>query len=369
MKKSQLALIFLVATLFILGLLMVFNTTSAEVLDKYLEKSTHIAFIKQLLYGIIGLFLAICIYFWGYEKMLDRSSLFFYGLILLLLLVFVPGIGQEINGSRRWMHFLGLSLQPSEMAKYLLPLFIIYQNQKKSWPTGGKDFYRMIVLLSIPLGLILLEPDNGCTFLILATLTFLFLLLRIKPLFWALPLSGLMVIGGVVASQLPYVLNRIQVYLHPEMDLLGRGHQPFQAKIAAGSGGLLGRGFGESMQKLSYLPEARSDYIAAIFAEEFGFVGMTIFIFIYMCIAFLGFSIASRARDKKGFYLASVLTFLIAFQAFLNLGVVSGILPSKGIALPFFSQGGTSLITNMVAIALILRVAKQEEKETKETLA
>jgi cell division protein FtsW len=365
-KKFQLALIFCVATLFVSGLLMVFNTTSAEVLDKYLEKSPHLAFFKQLSYGLFGVLASICLYFYGYEKIIDKAYIFFYILVFLLLLVFVPGIGQEVNGAKRWIGLFGFTFQPSELAKYLLPIVLIYQKQKNEWPKSGKDFYRTMIYLSVVLGLILFEPDNGCTFILLACLCFVFLLMRIKPIYWALPLVILIIIGGVVAFQLPYVSNRMQVYLHPEMDPLGKGHQPFQSKIAAGSGGLLGKGFGESIQKLSYLPEARSDYIAAIFAEEFGFVGISMFILLYMTIAFLGFSIASNAKDKRGFYIASIFTFLLSFQAFLNFGVVSSILPSKGIALPFFSQGGTSLITNMLSIALILRVAKKSENKEEE---
>jgi cell division protein FtsW len=164
---------------------------------------------------------------------------------------------------------------------------------------------------------------------------------------------------------MPHVSSRIKVYLHPELDIRGRGHQPYQAKIAAGSGQLLGKGLGESMQKLNYLPEARSDYLAAIYAEEFGFVGVLGLISLYLVITFAGFFIAIKARDKIGFYLALIMTFLISFQAFLNLGVVSGLLPSKGITLPFFSQGGTSLIVNLMALFLVLSVAASS-KEIKE---
>ncbi|WP_194847494.1 FtsW/RodA/SpoVE family cell cycle protein, partial [Candidatus Neptunochlamydia vexilliferae] len=124
---------------------------------------------------------------------------------------------------------------------------------------------------------------------------------------------------------------------------------------------LFGRGVGESLQKLNYLPEARSDYIAAIYAEELGFVGILFLILLYLFIAYSGFHIASKAKSKEGFYSAAVLTFLISFQAFLNLGVVSGLLPSKGTNLPFFSQGGSSLLANGIAIALIMSVHRTKE--------
>ena len=137
--------------------------------------------------------------------------------------------------------------------------------------------------------------------------------------------------GGTFAIIFPYVAARLKVYRHPELDLKGKGHQPYQAKIAAGSGQLFGKGPGNSLQKLSYLPEAQNDYIAAIYAEEFGFAGIAVLICLYTLLGCLGFQIAAQASTDEGFYYASAVTFLLCFQAFLNLGVVSGLLPSTGL--------------------------------------
>ena len=167
---------------------------------------------------------------------------------------------------------------------------------------------------------------------------------------------GFALFGAVFASQLPYVTARLNVYLHPELDLKGKGHQPYQAKIAAGSGGMLGRGPGNSLQKLSYLPEAQNDYIAAIYAEEFGFMGVIVLLALYSAIAYIGFYAALHAADRAGFYFGGAVLFLICFQAFLNLGVVSGLLPSTGLNLPFFSQGGSSLMANLVGISFLLQL-------------
>jgi len=208
----------------------------------------------------------------------------------------------------------------------------------------------------LPIGLILLEPDNGTVAILIITFIVLFVLTGIKYKYWALPLLLMIIGGGSLAYQMPHVPGRIKIYLHPELDLRGKGHQPHQAKIAAGSGGLYGRGLGESLQKLNYLPEARSDYIAAIYAEEFGFLGMLFLITLYMTMGCSIFFIAVNARDKGGFYLSSIVCFLITFQAFVNLGVVSGLLPSKGIALPFFSQGGTSIFIHIIALSIVLNI-------------
>jgi len=361
-NKYSFSLIACVLVLFSIGMLMVFNTTAAEVLDRSLDRSTHYAFLKQLAYALIATGCAFGVYFLGYENILRLSGVFLLIGTVLLVLVFVPGIGQQINGANRWINVMGNSLQPSEFVKYLLPLYTIHVIRRYKEGMNLMAFVRLCTTLIIPIGLILIEPDNGTVAIILMTLLILFILMRIKWIYWAIPLCACVVCGALVASQMSHVSDRIQVYLHPELDLQGKGHQPHQARIAAGSGGLFGKGVGESLQKLDYLPEARSDYIAAIYAEEFGFIGMVALIMLYMTIGGIGMTIAARSSKLEGFYLVSILTFLICFQAFLNLGVVSGLLPSKGTNLPFFSHGGSSLLVNFIAMGLILSAARHQKK-------
>lgn len=357
-ELKSVSLLVIVMFIFAMGLLMVFNTTAAEVIDRLQDRNTHHALIKQILYGIVGGIGAVGVWFLGYHNFIKLSGIFLSVFTLFLILVFVPGIGQQINGANRWIGFFGYSFQPSEFVKYILPAFFIHVLMKRKEVFTLKSFLKLLAVLALPIGLILIEPDNGTAGIILTSLVVLFVLTRIRWLYWALPLAVAVLCGGIVASKMQHVPDRIRVYLHPELDLKGKGHQPHQAKIAAGSGKLWGRGLAESLQKLDYLPEARSDYIAAIFAEEFGFMGISFLILLYMIIGYLGFQIAVSAQDKEGFYLVTILTFLICFQAFLNLGVVSGLLPSKGTNLPFFSQGGSSLLANFMAVCLILNVAK-----------
>ncbi|NGX46547.1 MAG: Lipid II flippase FtsW [Chlamydiae bacterium] len=365
MKASQkyaLALVVIVALIFSMGILMVFNTTSAEVLNRSLAVSTHHAFFKQLGYAMLALLCAIGVYFFGYQNTIKLSGFFLVVGTIALVAVFIPGIGQQINGANRWVNLAGYSLQPSELMKLVIPIYFIKALMHEKEKMGFKPFLRLIALLSVPIGLILIEPDNGTVAIILATLAVLFVLTRLKWLYWVVPMLFLAFCGTIAASQKSHVRTRINIYLNPELDLRGKGHQPYQSKIAAGSGGILGRGFGESMQKLDYLPEARSDYIAAIFAEEFGFLGITGLIMLYMSLGGVGFYFALRAREIQGFYLVAILTFLICFQAFLNLGVVSGLLPSKGTNLPFFSHGGSSLMANFIALGLIMSVRKDAKR-------
>lgn len=359
-KKSPFFLLTFVTALFAVGILMVFDTTSAEVIDRSLNVSTHHALYRQLTYGCLGVFLGLLVYFMGYQKILNLSPYLFYALTLSLILVFVPGIGQQINGAHRWMGLGPFSFQPSEFMKVVMPLYFIYlylKVEKMTW----KGFYWIILKLSVPLFLILIEPDNGAVVIIMVTLMALFFICRIRWVYWLLPVLFLGGLGGIAALQMPHVKERIRIYMNPETDLLGKGHQPYQAKIATGSGGLFGRGLGASLQKLNYLPEARSDYIAAIYAEELGFIGVLFLVLLYLSIAYSGFHIAFKAQNRAGFYLAATLTFLVSFQAFLNLGVVSGLLPSKGTNLPFFSQGGSSLLANTIAVTLIMSTHRIKE--------
>lgn len=358
----RLLLLLCVSSIFVMGLVMIFNTTSAEVIDLALSKSTHQALFKQILYACGGLCLAAGVWKIGYLRILSFSPYLLGIFVFLLLLTLIPGIGKEVNGSKRWIAIAGFSFQPSEFVKYIVPAFMIHRLLPiDPSQMSLRDFLKLVGFLSIPILLILVEPNNGTAGVIGLEVVVLCILSQIRFKYWALPLLVLIAIGGVSAYHLPYVSARIKVYLHPELDLKGKGHQPYQAKIAAGSGQLLGLGPGNSLQKLSYLPEAQNDYIAAIFAEEFGFVGVVCLILLYMTVGYVGFFIAHSTDDRGGFYFATIITFLICFQAFMNLGVVSGFLPSTGLNLPFFSQGGTSLMANIMGLGLLLEIANSQK--------
>lgn len=359
------AIVIISSLIFSIGLIMIFSTTSAEVLDHDLDKSTHQALIRQIYNVFLGLSLAGGVWFVGYRRLIQWSPQILAFFTILLILVLIPGIGTKVNGSRRWLMIAGFSFQPSEFIKYLVPAYFIHHVIN----FGERDlllqeFLKLAGKCCFPILLILIEPNNGTAAVIGMTLVVLFLLAQISYKYWAIPLLALMFLGGIFAYNLPYVSARLKVYLNPELDLKGKGHQPYQAKIASGSGKLFGKGPGNSLQKLSYLPEAQNDYIAAIYAEEFGFLGMLVLIILYAFFAFIGFSIAIQAMDKEGFFLAASITFLICFQAFLNLGVVSGLLPSTGLNLPLFSQGGTSLMANVIGTGILISITgrKHEEK-------
>lgn len=349
--------------IFSLGLVMVFDTSSAEVLDRSLACSTHKALLRQIVYLILGFGLASVVHFIGWKEFLKLSPSFLFLSSCVLLLVLIPGVGICRNGARRWLGVGQLTLQPSEFVKYLVPIFAVERLVLHSkYRNSFRQFFKLACILAIPVLLIAIEPDNGSAIVIVLSLLPIFIITGVRVRYWLLPLCCMIVCGGVLAYRTPYVRGRLNVYLHPESDIKGKGHQPYQAKIAAGSGGVIGKGPGAGLQKLTYLPEAQNDYIAAIYAEEFGFIGMLFLISLYMLFVYFGYAIAMQAPTLDGAAVVLTVTVLISLQAFMNLGVVSGLLPSKGVNLPFFSQGGSSLIANMCGVALLLRVCDEKSK-------
>lgn len=355
-------LILPVFILFVFGLIMIFNATSAELIDHFQEKKAFIPLLRQIFYGFFGIGIGYFCYRLGYRNALRLSPLFLSVFTVLLAMVFVPYVGMCVNGSRRWLRICGMSFQPSEFVKFIIPLYFIYllpKIQSDSKPLFA--FLKILGVVLIPILLILLEPNNGTVAVIGIELIVLCYLAKISLKYWALPIAILCLVGGGIAFNTPYVRSRLNVWLHPENDIRGKGHQPLQAKIASGSGGVFGKGSGKSVQKLSYLPEAQNDYIAAIYAEEFGFVGIIALCVLYCWFGLSAFHIATQAITTKGLFVATIFSFLLLFQAFLNLAVVSGLVPSTGLNLPFFSQGGTSLIANCAALGILLSIANERK--------
>lgn len=234
----RLLILICVAAIFALGLMMVFNTSSAEILERSLDRNIHQAFLRQIIYAAIGVLCAVFVWRVGYIHLLRFAPVLLILFSVFLILVFIPGIGKVRNGAHRWIGMGGFTFQPSEFVKYLLPMaYIDWILVRQDKEISFLNFCKIIALLSIPMVMVMIEPDNGTTAVMGASLVPLFFLSGIRLKYWALPMMILIVLGVVAAYQLPYVRGRIQVYLHPELDLKGKGHQPHQAKIAAGSGG------------------------------------------------------------------------------------------------------------------------------------
>ncbi len=359
-QRSVSSLLFPILLLYTTGILMIFDASSGEIVDLASGKSLFTGFFRQLVWGVGAVIVAAGAWRIGWQVIFDRSTLLYVGLIVALVLVFLPGIGIGANGAHRWIGWKGMVIQPSEFVKIFLPAYFVFFVRGNQVVFQKFSSYILFLLqMALPICLIALEPNNGTAGVLALLVGLMTLVVGIPVRFWLIPLCVAAVGLGVLAASSPHVQRRITTYLHPEHDIKGKGHQPYQAKIAAGSGGLFGRGPAKSMQKLSYLPEAQNDYIAAIFAEEFGFVGVTLLIGVYSWLLHEMWKILRRIASPEPFCWGIGIFFLIAFQTFMNLGVVSGLLPSTGLNLPFFSQGGSSLIANALGVGVLLSMVKK----------
>ena len=280
--------------------------------------------------------------------------------VALTALVFVPHLGFAHGGARRWISILGVSFQPVEFLKIA---FVIYLSAWLSWAKNRIEnplfgVLPLVIILGIIASVLVFQPDTKSLILMCATgLGMLFLS--------GTPLKHLLALGAVavaifivVALRTPYLSQRVSTFLNPASDPTGSSYQLQQSLIAIGSGEVRGRGFGQSIQKFSYLPEPQGDSIFAVIGEEFGFIGTVTIVILYILFAMRGLWIARRAPDSFSGLLGSGLVILITLQAFMNIASITGLFPLTGVPLVFMSQGGTSLLLSLAAVGIILSISK-----------
>ena len=349
-----------VAILVLIGIVMVFSSSAA-----YTEHNDSFYFLKrQVLWCLLGTGLLLITKNLDYHKLHQYTYPIMIFTFLLLVVVMFPEFSKKVGGARRWLAFGGFSFQPSELAKFTLVLFIAKSLVKRadklrSFAYGYLPNLIVLGFFFIP---IFFQPDFGTVMVILAvTFTMLFIAgLRKKFLF----LSILAIIPIVALAILfaEYRTRRIIAFLNPWEDPSGVGFQAVQSFYAFGRGGFWGAGLGESSQKLYRLPEAHTDFIFSVIGEELGFVGTTAIVLLFLIFIWRGFLTAYQAKDPFGTHLATGLTLLIGLQAFINLGVASGLLPTKGLTLPFISMGGSSMLVTMLSVGVILNISEQTAK-------
>lgn len=312
----------LVSSLIFLGFVMIVNIGSTE----WIEQGDGSLFLRILTKQFFSLILGtLCCCFFlkvPLEKLNFLIPILFYITLALLILVFVPHIGIQVKGAHRWINLGFLHFQPSELLKLTMPLFFIHKLRQGPIDKTFMKFIKSQSVFILSIFLVILEPDNGTAALLLVTLVALYFLISVRLRYYLIPMGLVLVCAAVFASRMTHVQERIDIFLHPEKDLFGKGHQPYQAKIATASGGLFGVGLGQSLQKLNFLPEARSDYIAAIYSEEFGFFGVMVLVILYMSLFSCCFCISLDCHDYFDAAIVMIYTFLIALGAFINLGVV-----------------------------------------------
>lgn len=350
---------FLILTTLLLvsaGAVMVYSTSSIMAVKRF---GTEYFFVKKhLSYALVGVALFIAAMKTPYKVYYKLAYPALIIAAILLVCIYIPGLGFKAGGARRWVKFGPLAFQPSEPAKLAVVLFLAYSlsskaDRIKEFATG---FLPNIVIPGVIIGLIVLEPDFG-TAVTVGSLVFVMMFAAGARITHLLALVAPVVIAAwFIIHRFGYMMTRILIFLDPWKDPEGKGFQIVQSFIALGSGGISGVGLGAGKQKLFYLPEAHTDFILSVIGEELGFMGVGAIIALYAMFLACGVTIAMRAKDLHGRYLALGLTLMVVLQAAINMAVVMGLLPPKGLTLPFVSYGGTSLIINMVAVGILLNI-------------
>lgn len=290
-----------------------------------------------------------------------RASYYLFGATLIMTaLVFVHGIGFSAGGATRWIDLGFTTFQPGEFLKigFVLCFAAWLAPRARQLADIKKGLIPFSVFVALPSALLLAEPNTSTTFLILATGAAMYFAAGASWRdFGVIALAAVIVLGAIFILR-PYTFHRLDTFIHPSADALGKGYQIQQSLIAIGSGGVSGRGFGQSVAKFNYLPEPDGDSIFAVYAEETGFIGASILLGLFVALAARGIVIAASARELYGGLVALGLSFLIITQAFINIAAMLGIIPLTGLPLPFVSHGGTALLAALLACGLILNVAR-----------
>ncbi len=295
-----------------------------------------------------------------YFKFVNMAITIYIACILLLIALFIPGVGLVRGGANSWIGVGAFSIQPSEFMKLgLILLFAkILPKKQHDLPFLFKGFFPMLGLIVFPFGLIMLQPDLGTGLVLVLTGMLLLFISGAKiSHFVNLAVIGLVALAGLIISA-PYRINRIEAFLNPWEDPLGDGFQIIQSLYAIGPGGLMGLGFGNSMQKYFYLPEPQTDFIFAVIAEELGLIGGAFILFLFFVVVWRGILIAIHSQDLSASLIAFGITSMIMVQVMINISVVIGLIPVTGITLPLLSYGGSSLTLTLVSIGILLNISR-----------
>lgn len=336
---------------------MIYDASSYVAFRDFGDKYHYVK--DQIIWIILGFTAMTFFSFFDYHKLYKFALPILVGSILLLLLLFIPGLGLNVLGATRWIDLGFFVIQPTEFVKLALAIYFA------AWFSAKEKgrFIPFILLLGFILFLVMLQPDMDTAMILLGMSMIIYFLSggSIRNILFLVP----PVIVGALALIIiePYRAARLMTFLNPEYGgILGTSYHLRQILIALGSGGLFGVGFGNSLQKYAYLPESTTDSIFAIIAEEIGFIGVLILLSVFLFVIYRGFYIALRAKDQFGKLLAGGITSIIALQMIVNLASQTALLPLSGVPLPFLSYGGSGLIMTLVSVGILLNISRQSSK-------
>ncbi len=378
MIKQHTDKLFLLIVLLLLGTgFIIFLSASQSLLGRTIGADFITVALKQFAILLAGTILLLVFARIPYKKYRAAAFWAFLLAIILNLLVFVPHIGFGSGGARRWLNFGFTTFQPSEFLKLAFVFYLAYwlSQEKEKIQTWKQGILPYLVITGIPAMILMMEPDTG-SFMVLFFASLAMLLgsgARWRHIFllfgaalagiWFLAMaSQASLLPRPVADKFTYLGHRFETFFHPENDIQGKSYQINQSLIAIGSGGLSGRGFGQSVQKFNYLPEAIGDSIFAVLGEEFGLIGASTLVILFMLFALWGLKISSRLADPFGRLLALGIVILITAQSFINIASMLGLIPLTGVPLIFVSQGGSALLIALLEVGIVLNISKYQNR-------
>ena len=356
---------FLIVLILVVGGLAMFASASLGLLAREDGAPWRLA-LTQLLLGLVpGAIALLALRFSPPAWLQGIAAPAYIASVVLTALVFVPGIGETYNGATRWIDLGFTTIQPSEFLKIGTILMLAWwlSQAKGKLHDFKKGLIPFCLIVGVPALILLAQPNTSTVIIIGLTSVAMYFLAGApwRDLALLVAIAGLALV--VLVMTRPYLLERVQTFMDPSQDPLSSGYQIQQSLIAIGSGGFAGRGFGQSVQKYNYLPEAHGDSVFAVYAEEFGFIGTMLLLGLFVAFATRGLAIAADAATFFGSMAATGLTLLISFSAFLNIGAMLAILPLTGLPLPFVSHGGTALFCALLSVGIILNVAAHRKRK------
>lgn len=344
------------------GIIMVYSASGVFSGDRFHDPYYFLK--REILWVVIGFSFLFIISRVDYHHLAKISKPLLFFSVFLLILLLSP-LGVTVGGAQRWLRIGPFTLQPSELAKLAIIIYLAeFLSRKKGKITKfTTGFLPPLILLAPIVVLILLEPDLGTVILILALSLILLFIAGTRLSYLGSLLLLFLPALYLLIYKSPYRKARVLAFLHPWADPQGIGYQITQSLIALGSGGIFGRGLGQSRQKLFFLPEAHTDFIFSIVGEEWGMLGTLFLLFLFALFIYQGRKIAKNSKDSFGYFLATGITLLIGLEAILHIGVAIGLFPTKGIPLPFISYGGSALVISLIAMGILLNISKQLEEK------
>ncbi|MBY7735181.1 putative lipid II flippase FtsW [Francisella philomiragia] len=357
--EIDISIVFVMLGLLTFGWVMVTSASMIVALDDY--NNPYFYSIRQGFFAVIAVFLfllALLVPTKNYEK---NYNVFFFVMLIVLVAVLVPGVGKSVNGARRWIPLIIINIQVAELAKLLAIIFFsgyIAENLPKM-ANFKEGILTPITLLGCVAVLLLMQPDFGSTVVISICVMGMLFVSGNKVRWYGLLIGAMVIMATMLVIISPYRMHRITGFLHPWENANGSGYQLVQALIGFGRGGWFGDGLGNGVQKQFFLPEAHTDFITSVIAEEIGVVGLMVLLVVYLFIVFRAMNIAKAAFELKRYYQAFLsygISFWIGFQVFVNIGVNTGLLPTKGLTLPLISYGGSSLLIMCFTLGILVRI-------------